>query len=248
MTVIGYTRVSSRGQETDGSGLDVQADKIRAWCAYQGLTLDGIKTDTLSGATMDRPGFRLAVRTVLDAGPGSVLIVYKLDRLGRNAVDVQDTLAVLLDGGVRVVSIVDGVDSASGMGKALLKLLVTILAGFAELERETIAGRMADGKQRAKADGRVYAKEAPYGWSKTPDGRLSEHAGEQAAIVRARALRAEGKPLRAIGRALLLAGHAPRTGETWRPETIARMVGAKRTKPSHDTRVSDGRRARVLGQ
>jgi len=248
MTAIGYTRVSSRGQETDGSGLDVQADKIRAWTTYQGLALDAIESDTLSGATMDRPGFRSAVRRVLDAGPGSVLIVYKLDRLGRNAVDVQDTLAVLLDGGVRVVSIVDGVDSASGMGKALLKLLVTILAGFAELERETIAGRMTDGKQRAKADGRAYTKDAPYGWAKTPDGRLSEHVGEQAAIVHAKALRADGTPLRAIGRALVLLGHKPRTGETWQPETIARMVGEKRAKPNHVTRVTDARRARVLGE
>src|SRR5512137_2076592 len=137
---VGYVRVSGLSQVTDGDGLGVQREKIAAWCHYQGQTLQAVHEDAgVSGASTDnRPGLRSALRAVLQLGAGGVLVVYKLDRLGRSAVDVQEALAVLADAGVRVVAIADGIDTASGMGAALLKLLTSILATFAELEKESI--------------------------------------------------------------------------------------------------------------
>src|ERR1700722_1298890 len=134
--VVGYLRVSTLSQVTDGDGLGVQRDKIAGWCAYQGLPSPRLEQDAaVSGAsTENRPGLHRALHAVFEAGSGAILVVYKLDRLGRNAIDVQEVLAALLDAGVRVVSLADGVDSASGMGAALLKLLTSILATLAELE------------------------------------------------------------------------------------------------------------------
>lgn len=172
MQAIGYQRVSTL-QQADGEGLGVQRDKIEAWCRYQGLPIATIEEDVgISGAAMDnRPGFKRAIRLALQLGAEAVLVCAKLDRLGRNAIDVQETLALLLDAGVRVVSLGDGIDSASGMGSALLKLLTSILATFAELEKETIRQRLLDGRMRANRENRRYASEPRYGRRLGDDGR-----------------------------------------------------------------------------
>jgi putative DNA-invertase from lambdoid prophage Rac len=161
---FGYVRCSTLSQVIDGDGLAVQREAIERWASYQSLRVAELAEDAgVSGANMSRPGLRRILRSALEHGSRAVLVTYKLDRLGRNAIDVQETLAVLLDAGVRVVSIADGVDSASGMGAALLKLLTSILATFAELEKEGIRTRLLDGRRRADATDRKYASEPRYG-------------------------------------------------------------------------------------
>lgn len=232
-TTIGYVRVSTLGQVSDGDGLAMQREKIAAWCSYQGVAFDpstDIEEDAgISGASTDnRPAFKRAMRRVLEGVPGSVLVVYKLDRLGRNAIDVQETLAVLLDAGVRVVSLADGVDSASGMGAALLKLLTSILATFAELEKEAITSRLQDGRKRAKAQGRAYSREASYGMRQTDAGELEADAEELRAVARIRALRAEGLTVRAIAARLLEEGIRPRRAAAWSVSVVARLANGRR--------------------
>lgn len=235
--VIGYARVSTMTQVTDGDGLEAQRERIKGWCSYQGLTLSELHEDAgISGAATDnRPGFKAAIRRVLEAGSGAVLVVYKLDRLGRNALDVQETLAVLLDAGVRVVALSDGVDSASGMGAALLKLLTSILATFAELEKETIVSRLQDGRKHAKGKGRAYTREPRLG-QRNVDGSLVTDLAEVRAIERARELRASGLSLRAVGAALLEEGIKPRRGAQWSLAVLHQLCTGQRAaakkKPS----------------
>jgi site-specific DNA recombinase len=247
MVTVGYVRVSTATQLTDGDGLEAQRARIVAWCAYQGLNLDRVEEDAgVSGsATENRPGFRVAVRKVLEAGTGSTLVVYKLDRLGRNAIDVQETLAVLIDAGVRVVSLADGIDSASGMGAALLKLLTSILATFAELEKEAIVARLQDGRKHARATGRKYSREAPYGVRNGVDGSLVADEIERRAMVRILALRASGMSLRAIGARLLEEGIHPRRAAAWSPAVLLRLATGKRTRPKSkpSARISRARAA-----
>ncbi len=180
------------------------------------------------------------MRRALEGGPGSVLVVYRLDRLGRNAIDVQETLAVLLAAGVRVVALADGVDSASGMGGALLKLLTSILATFAELEREAIVSRLQDGRKHAKARGRNYSREAAYGARNGEDGTLVADVNEARAVARIRELRAEGLSLRSIGERLLVEGIRPRRATRWSPAVLLRLATGKRTpsKPKQNARIT----------
>jgi DNA invertase Pin-like site-specific DNA recombinase len=154
-----------------------------------------------------------------------VLVVAKLDRLGRNSIEVQIVLKQLTDAGVRVVAIGDGLDSASGMGASILKLLVSILASFAELEREVIRVRLLDGRLRAKSDKRVYSSEPQLGLQVSDDGRnLVISTGELAAIDRARTLREQGLSYRVIGRTLDEEGLHPRRSPRWQPAVVRRMV------------------------
>jgi DNA invertase Pin-like site-specific DNA recombinase len=247
---FGYTRVSIMGQAKDGDGLGMQADRIRGWCQFAGYDVPELFTDEgVSGMKRDRPGLRAAMRAAVLAGEGAALIVYKLDRLGRNALDVQEALALLLDAKVRVVAIADGVDSGSGMGATLLKLLTSILASFAELEHATITERLQGGRARANEQGRAYTSEPAYGRRRVEGSKqLEADAAELAAAERARALRAEHLTLRAIGARLLDEGHRPRRAAAWSPVVVRRLIEGKRERlrPKSSDRLAAAR-ARLLG-
>jgi DNA invertase Pin-like site-specific DNA recombinase len=244
---IGYARVSTAAQVHEGNGLDVQHEKIAAWSRFQCLELEGIEEDAgVSGASTDnRPAFKRVMNRVLTLGKDACLVVYKLDRLGRNALDVQEALAVLLDAGVRVVAIADGVDSQSGMGSALLKLLTGILATFAELEKETITTRLQDGRKRAKASGRAYSREPSYGLTPAAaEGTLEAHPDEARAVLRIHELRAEGLSLRAIGEQLLAEGLRPRRAAVWAPSVVLRLAhGRTPEKKKTSSRITKARAA-----
>jgi site-specific DNA recombinase len=249
---IGYIRVSTLQQVHEGESLQAQRDKIGGWCAYASITLRAIEEDAgISGASTDnRPGFKRAIRAALEGGEGAVLVVKKFDRLGRNAIDVQETLAVLLDSGVRVVSLDDGVDSASGMGAALLKLLTNILATFAELEKETIVSRLQEGRRRAKEQKRAYTREVAYGLRReiASPMTLVNDEGELAAVERIRVLRAEGLTIRAICAQLDREGVKPRRAATWSPAVVLRLATGRRppAKKKASARLTRAR-AELLG-
>ncbi len=141
-------------------------------------------------------------------------------------------VALLLDHGVRIVSLKDGIDSASGLGGTVLKLLTNILAGFAELERDTIRQRLLDGRRRAEREGRAYASEPRYGRRLGEDGNtIVDDVGELAAVERARALRQEGMSFRAIAQRLGDEGHRPRRATVWSAVVIRRLVLGARGVP-----------------
>jgi DNA invertase Pin-like site-specific DNA recombinase len=226
MEAYGYVRVSTIGQ-VDGEGLGVQRDRIESWCSYQRVPLKGLFEDAgISGASTDnRPGFIEAISKVLELGERAVFVVSKLDRLGRNSIDVQRTLASLIEAGVRVVAINDGVDSGSGMGNSILKLLTTILASFAELEKDVIRSRLMDGRKRADKGNRVYSSEPRYGRRVGEDGStLVEVPEELATIKRVKVLRERGLSFRDIGKALLKEGLRPRRARAWSPAVVRRLV------------------------
>jgi site-specific DNA recombinase len=250
MSVFGYVRVSTRGQ-IDGESLGLQRERIEAWCRFQRLELDAIYEDAgISGSTTDhRTGFQTTMKAALQRGEGATLIVMKLDRLGRNAIDVQEALAVLLHARVRVVSLADGLDSASGMGATLLKLLTSVLSTFAELERETIRSRLSDARRRADRENRAYASEPRYGRQVAEDGRtLVEDQAERLVIDRVRALRAEGLSYGKIAAQLLVEGHRPRRAATWATCVVRRMDLGRRNaeKPRTSSRIEQAH-ARWLG-
>lgn len=224
MGAIGYVRVSTLGQ-VEGEGLGVQREKVVGWCRFQQVHLLEVHEDAgVSGATMARPGLQLALARVREV-PQGILVVPRLDRLGRNAIEVQVTLRDLLERGVRVVAIGDGIDTASGMGASIVKLLVSILASFAELEREVIKTRLLDGRLRAKREKRVYSAEPQLGLRVDVGGeKLVDAPEELAALQRARELRLGGASYRGIAKTLDQEGHRPRRAPRWQAAVVRRMV------------------------
>jgi putative DNA-invertase from lambdoid prophage Rac len=164
-----YVRVSTPGQTTAN-----QLQEIAA----AGFTIEPrrVVTETISGsvATAQRRGFtRLLDR--LEAG--DVLVVTKLDRLGRNAMDVGATVAKLAELGVRVHCLaLGGVDLASSTGK----LTMNVINAVAEFERDLLIERTQAGLRRAKAAGKRLGRPA----SLTAEQRkeVARRLGEGAAV------------------------------------------------------------------
>lgn len=247
--LVAYLRVSTLGQDT---GLDIQREKILGWARFEGLELhpELVFEDRLSGANDDRPGLKAALRAALEAAgrAPTALVAYKLDRLGRSAVDVQEALEVLLDAGVRVVALADGVDSASGMGATLLKLFVSVLSTFAELERETIRTRLLDGRRRADHANKPYASEPRYGRRMGEDGLLHDAPEEAAAVALIQRLHGEGRSVRATIAELELQGFKPRRAARWSTSVVQRIrCGREKAKTKKRGRIERAR-AELLGK
>ena len=141
--LFAYCRVSTADQTTDNQVKEIEA----AGFAVVGQR---IVTETISGsvAAMDRPQF---ARLVDRLEQGDILLVTKLDRLGRNAMDVRATVERLAGTGVRVHCLaLGGVDLTSPAGK----MTMGVIAAVAEFERDMLIERTQSGLTRARAEGK----------------------------------------------------------------------------------------------
>jgi DNA invertase Pin-like site-specific DNA recombinase len=134
--IYGYARVS-----TDGQSVDAQVRQLtKAGCKK-------VFRETASGAKTDRAQLRKALEQI-DAG--DVLMVTRLDRLARSTRDLLNTLATVADHKAGFRSLGDAwADTTSPHGR----LMLTVLGGLAEFERELIRARTGEGRARAKARG-----------------------------------------------------------------------------------------------
>lgn len=134
--IYGYARVS-----TDGQSVAAQVKALRNAGA------DKIFRETASGAKSDRAQLRRALDQ-LDAD--DVLLVTRLDRLARSTRDLLNTLAQIAAKGARFRSLSDAwADTTTAHGR----LILTVLGGLAEFERDLIRTRTTEGRARAKAQG-----------------------------------------------------------------------------------------------
>lgn len=142
-----YCRVSTADQTTDNQLREIGA---------AGFTIEPkrVIVETVSGSTaaMERMGFARLMDRLED---GDVLIVTKLDRLGRNAMDVRSIVDALAIQGVRVHCLaLGGVDLTSAAGK----MTMGVIAAVAEFERDLLIERTQAGLSRAKAEGKALGR------------------------------------------------------------------------------------------
>lgn len=137
MATIGYARVSTADQS-----MALQLHALRQ------VGVDRIFRDQgVSGSTSARPGLEACLDHLRE---GDVLTVWKLDRLGRNTQHVLTVVDDLMSRGIGFRSITEGLHTQGAMGKAML----TIMAAFAQLERDTMIERTRAGLAAAAANGR----------------------------------------------------------------------------------------------
>lgn len=135
--LIGYARCSTNDQN-----LDLQLDALRkAGC-------ERIFKDVLSGAIDDRPGLQQA-QDFLNSG--DVLVVWKMDRLGRSLPHLIQTVSSLANRGVGLKSLTESLDTSSAGGR----LVLHIFGALAEFERDLIRQRTVAGLQAARERGRI---------------------------------------------------------------------------------------------
>ena len=154
-----YGRVSTEDQ-VDGTSLDEQRRVCGGAIAARGWELAGEYIDEgITGTKRQRPEWQRMLADIR-AGNLDAVVVLKLDRFARNAGHAITETDALVELGVTFVSVKENIDLSTAHGR----MMRTMLAGFAELERDTIVERTVSG-QRAKArDGRWPGGQPPYGW------------------------------------------------------------------------------------
>lgn len=191
--LFAYCRVSTHEQTTLN-----QAQEIAA--AGFDLKPTRVITETISGsvAASERPAFGALLNKLED---GDVLVVTKLDRLGRNAMDVRATVEALEGMGVRVHCLaLGGVDLTSAAGRMTMQ----VLAAVAEFEKDLLVERTQSGLARAKAQGKTLGRRHALSSDQRKDVLQRLAAGEAVAAV-ARALKTSRATITRVRNAALIA-------------------------------------------
>lgn len=220
--IVGYVRVSTDKQADGGHSLEAQRAKLAAYAELHDADLVMVAEDAgLSAGTLDRPGLAAAL-DALDAGKADAVLVVKLDRLTRSTRDLGALLDRAAAGGWAVLSVAESLDTSTAAGR----LVVSVLGAVAQWEREA-AGERTSAAMRGMAAAGLYTGGAvPYGYRVDAAGRLVAEPAEVAVLEAARALRAAGWSLRAVGAELARRGHLPRSGGAWSAGAVARLVDA----------------------
>ena len=164
---VGYARVSTARQN---ESLETQREALEAaGCAR-------VFEDVLSGARAARPGLRAALDFMRDE---DVLVVTRLDRLGRTALDTLRTIEKLAQQDVAVIVLKPELDTRTKEGK----LMVTFMSGLAEFERDLLIERTKEGVAHARAEGRVAGPKPKLSAEQVRMARVSIDAGQSVAAV-----------------------------------------------------------------
>lgn len=223
MSIIGYCRVSTADQASEGVSLDAQRDRIGLWCAMRGAALDPADLHVDAGISGKRSDNRPGLGAALDAAcrPGGVLVVYSLSRLARS---VRDTLAIaerLEAAGADLVSLSEQLDTTTASGKMLFRLLAVLAEFERDLISERTRGALAHKRARGERIGQV-----PYGSRLDSDGvTLRADEAEVRVLATIRGWKAAGLTPRAIALRLTADGVATKNGgPSWAHTTVDRIL------------------------
>lgn len=159
---------------------------------------------------------------MLTRGQADAILVVKLDRLTRSVRDLGELVErYFAPGKWALLSVGEQIDTRSAAGR----LVLNVLASVSQWEREAIGERTSAAMQYKASGGEYIGGAVPYGYRLGADGVcLEPEPAEQAVIAEARALRSEGRSLRAISGALDRRAMRARKGRPFAPSQIARMV------------------------
>jgi site-specific DNA recombinase len=219
---IAYLRVSSDEQANEGVSLDAQRTKITQWCESQGVELvDVIADEAVSGSVAlgSRPNGR-RIAELLDARKPSadMVIVTRLDRLGRDAAEALSLYKRFRTGKVGLVSIAERIDLGTPHGRAMAQ----VSAVFAELERSLVAARTVDALAELRRQGKAW-NHAPYGYD-VIDGSLVINPTEQTVLARMKTDRANGMSFDKLAKALNAEAIPAKRGGPWHAMSVRQVL------------------------
>ncbi len=160
-TIAIYLRVSSKSQD-----LASQEPELRRWAAQQDGEVRWYR-DRFTGKTMERPAFTRLLRHVR-AGEVQQVSVWRLDRLGRTAKGLTALFDEVTELNVRLVSLRDGLDLTTAVGR----LMANVLASVAAYETEVRAERILAGQAAARAKGKTWGGSEKGRWIKVNDEQI----------------------------------------------------------------------------
>jgi site-specific DNA recombinase len=219
MDAVGYIRVSTAEQARGEISLEAQDARIRAYCAAAGLTLRDIYRD--EGVSTERPLARreggAALVRALARREASHVILVRLDRAFRSTIDCLSTVQVWDQTGISL-HLVDHGGQSINTASAVGRMFLTMLAGFAEMEKRLIGERTAAALRQKKARHQPYSP-TPYGFDRVGDA-LTPNPTEQAIVHQVQGWRQQGRSLCWIAARLTRRGVPTKRGGRWHACTV----------------------------
>jgi DNA invertase Pin-like site-specific DNA recombinase len=229
--MIGYCRVSTEEQAREGVSMEAQRKRLAAYCTAQGYELIGIESDNGTSGSVapgKRPGLARALALVRK-GEADGLLALKLDRISRSTRTVLELVDDCRRRGWRLVSVYEQLDTGSAAGR----LVLTVLAALAEMEREQVSERTRFALSEVASQGRARSRFTPYGW-RTGEGGTEQRKGDRDVLVeepqeqrilrRMLDLQAQGEGPSAIALCLNRNRLRQRNGRPWSRQRVAQVL------------------------
>jgi len=217
---VGYVRVSTDMQASEGMSLEAQQSAIEGYCALHGIKLVKMCKDVMSGGKDVRPGLADALRTLQTSA--DVLIVLKFDRLSRSIKHFCELYETYFkDGTKELVAIRESIRLDSSLGRALVGILLV----FAQMEREATGERTKEAINHIRKSGYHFGK-VPFGKRTIPAPDhprmkiLVDDEEELAVIAQLKEWATEGVGITEMADRLNEAGTRPPQGERWTKSLI----------------------------
>jgi DNA invertase Pin-like site-specific DNA recombinase len=163
-TIAIYARTSTTDQNTEG-----QTNELNVWLERNAIKTEAVEwyIDQQTGANLDRPAFNKLQKDI-HSGAIRTVVVWKLDRIGRNMIEGMTVVGQWTDKGVRVVSTTQAIDVSGTMGK----IMAAMLFGFAQMETEYRRERQQAGITAARRRGVYRGRQA--GTTKATPSRAAD--------------------------------------------------------------------------
>lgn len=229
---VGYIRVSTDKQAKYGVSLEAQQSKIAAMVQLQDAKLLEIIQDDESGKSLDRPGMQRIIEMV-KRQEIDLLIVFKLDRLTRSVVDLNELVTMFNKYKVSLVSLSESIDTGSASGWIVMNLLTVV----SHWERLAISERTTFALRHKKSTRKQLFNHDPYGYNRinfTLDAKGKKVGGELKAdpvemeiareIIERRAMLSGQPSLRHVAESLNQRGIPAKRGGKWYASAIANIV------------------------
>lgn len=217
MKAVGYVRVSTEEQASQGVSLEAQTEKVKAYASLYDIELVEIITDAgVSAKTLDRPGLNKALG-MLESGEAQALVIVKLDRLTRSVRDLDHLLENYFADKFSLMSVSEQVDTRTASGRLVLNVLMSV----AQWERETIGERTSQALQHKKAQGE-HIGGVGFGYKVT--AKKLTQSKEHETVTAIVEMRGQGMTLTAIADKLNSEGIKTARGGKWYPTTVSNIV------------------------
>ena len=214
-TAVAYLRVSTAQQVEEGLSLDAQKARLEAYCLLNGLQLVEVIVEAGVSASKNPLAKREGGARVVElANTGAVehIIGLKLDRMFRNVVDCLHNISVWDKAGISL-HFLDFGGGAMNVSSAIGRMMVTIVAAFAEMEAGLVSERTKMALQFKKSQG-----------AKLGQPEFGSCDEEIEAVQLMMGMRAEGSSFRDIAAHMTANGYATKRGGKWGSETVRKII------------------------
>lgn len=225
MRLVGYCRVSTEQQSSEGHSLEAQAAKVATYCDLYDYQLVATISEQGSAKSLKRDGLQQAIE-MIRAGEADGILITKLDRLTRSMRDFHYLLDNLFNDGkinAKLHSVEESLNTSTATGRMILNLIMTT----STWERETISERTSTVLQhKKKVAGKSINGRAPYGWrwSDAETRELVPVCEEQKVLNIMMELRNLGETYQSISDELDRRHLATKRGGSWTASTVRKII------------------------